>query len=64
MQGFAVTLAIGVLLSMFSAITVTRSLLRLLVGTPIAREPELLGAGLRAAPAGGAEDAAAAGGGS
>ena len=63
-QGFAVTLAIGVLLSMFSAITVTRSLLRLLVGTPIAREPELLGAGLRAAPAGGAEDAAAAGGGS
>jgi preprotein translocase subunit SecD len=32
-QGFAVTLAVGVVISMFSAITVTRTLLRLLVGT-------------------------------
>lgn len=32
-RGFAVTLAIGVILSMFTAITVTRILLRLLVGT-------------------------------
>jgi len=31
-RGFAITLAIGVLLSMFTAITVTRTLLRLLVG--------------------------------
>ncbi|MDP6607117.1 MAG: protein translocase subunit SecD [Dehalococcoidia bacterium] len=36
-QGFALVLLLGVLVSMFSAIVVTRSLLRLLVGTPIAR---------------------------
>ncbi len=36
-QGFALVLLIGVLISMFSAIVVTRSLLRLLVGTPLAR---------------------------
>lgn len=32
-KGFAITLAIGVLVSMFSAITVTRTLLRVVVGT-------------------------------
>ena len=41
-QGFAITLAVGVLVSMFSAITVTRSLLRLIVGTPLARRSDWL----------------------
>ena len=36
-KGFALTLAIGVLLSMFSAIIVTRTFLRLVVITPLAR---------------------------
>ena len=36
-QGFAATLAIGVLVSMFSAITVSRTLLRVLAATPISR---------------------------
>ena len=36
-QGFAVTLAVGVLVSMFSAIVVTRTLMRMLIGTRIAR---------------------------
>ncbi len=46
-QGFAITLGLGVLVSMFSAIVVTRSFLRLLVGTGIARNAEWLGANLR-----------------
>jgi preprotein translocase subunit SecD len=41
-QGFAVTLAVGVLVSMFSAIVVSRALLRLLVGTPFARRYDLI----------------------
>jgi len=36
-KGFALTLAIGVFISMFSAITVTRTFLKVLVGTPMAR---------------------------
>jgi len=36
-QGFALTLAVGVLVSMFSAITVTRALLRGFIGTGISR---------------------------
>jgi preprotein translocase subunit SecD len=36
-KGFALTLAIGVLVSMFSAITVTRSFLRVATATPIRR---------------------------
>jgi preprotein translocase subunit SecD len=36
-KGFALTLGIGVLVSMFSAITVTRTFLRLTIGTPLAR---------------------------
>lgn len=36
-KGFALTLGIGVLLSMFSAITVSRTFLKMLVGTPMAR---------------------------
>ncbi len=43
-KGFALTLAIGVLVSMFSAIIVTRTFLRLLVGTPLARNLWLFGA--------------------
>jgi preprotein translocase subunit SecD len=46
-RGFALTLAIGVGVSMFSALFVTRALLRLLLGTPVARNPEMLGANLR-----------------
>ena len=36
-KGFALTLAIGVLISMFSAITVTRTFLKMIVGTPLAK---------------------------
>lgn len=36
-KGFALTLAIGVFVSLFSAITVTRTLLRLAMGTPLVR---------------------------
>jgi protein-export membrane protein SecD/preprotein translocase SecF subunit len=53
-KGFALTLGIGVLVSMFSAIIVTRTYLRLLVGTPLARNmnlfaPDLAVARVRAA---------------
>jgi preprotein translocase subunit SecD len=41
--GFAVTLAIGVLLSMFSAIVVTRSFLHVLIGRRAALNPSLFG---------------------
>jgi preprotein translocase subunit SecD len=37
--GFALTLFIGVCVSMFTAITVTRTFLRLVVGTGIAHDP-------------------------
>ena len=36
-KGFALTLAIGVVVSMFSAITVTRTFLRIAMATPLAR---------------------------
>jgi len=42
--GFAVTLLIGVLASMFSAIIVTRTLLRLFVGTPLAKRTSIFSA--------------------
>jgi preprotein translocase subunit SecD len=42
--GFAVTLLIGVLVSMFSAIIVTRTLLRLFVGTALAKKTSLFSA--------------------
>ncbi len=42
--GFAVALLIGVLVSMFSAIIVTRTLLRLFVGTPLAKKTWLFSA--------------------
>jgi len=40
-MGFAVTLAIGVAISMFTAIVVTRTLLRILAGTRLARKASL-----------------------
>ncbi len=43
-KGFALTLAIGVLISLFSAIIVTRSLLRAIVGTPFGKSRWLFGA--------------------
>jgi preprotein translocase subunit SecD len=46
-QGFALTLAAGVLVSMFSALFVTRVFMRLIVGTGVARRSEWLGADLR-----------------
>ena len=42
-QGFAFTLAIGVVLSMFSAIFVTRTLLRTIIGTRWIQNPVLFG---------------------
>ena len=46
-QGFAVTLAIGVLVSMFSALTVTRIMMRSIIGTPLASRTDLLIADVR-----------------
>lgn len=45
-QGFAITLALGVGISMFSALVVTRALMRMLIGTGVARRYEWLGANL------------------
>jgi protein-export membrane protein SecD len=42
-QGFAVTLGIGILISMFTAITVTRTFLRIFVGNNILTHPWLFG---------------------
>ncbi len=43
-MGFALTLFIGVAVSMFTAIVVTRTLLRLFVGTPLAKKTGLFSA--------------------
>lgn len=43
-MGFALTLFIGVAVSMFTAITVTRTLLRLFIGTPLAGKTTLFSA--------------------
>lgn len=53
-KGFALTLAIGVAVSMFSAITVSRTFLKMVVGTPLARNHWLFNAEeeKRGAPAG------------
>jgi len=40
-MGFAITLLVGVVVSMFTAIVVTRTLLRLFVGTPLAKSTML-----------------------
>jgi preprotein translocase subunit SecD len=42
-RGFALTLAIGTLVSMFSAITVTRTLLRMIIGFRTFKNPALYG---------------------
>ena len=46
-KGFAVTLLIGILISMFTAIVVTRTLLRLFVGTGLAGKTSLFSAYVR-----------------
>jgi protein-export membrane protein SecD len=46
-QGFAVTLSIGIIVSMFTAIVVTRALLRFTLAWPIRRISALFGSGLR-----------------
>jgi preprotein translocase subunit SecD len=38
-KGFAITLALGIIISLFTAITVTRTLLRLIVPLPFAQNP-------------------------
>lgn len=43
-MGFALTLAIGVGVSMFSAITVSRTFLKMVVGTPLAKKQSLFNA--------------------
>ena len=43
-KGFALTLGLGVLVSMFSAIIVTRTFLQVLIGTPVMRHLWLFGA--------------------
>ncbi|MBI4090330.1 MAG: protein translocase subunit SecD [Candidatus Kerfeldbacteria bacterium] len=45
-KGFAVTLAIGIMVSMFSAITITRTLLRLVIGQWLDRHRRLIGSHL------------------
>lgn len=42
-RGFALTLGVGVLLSMFTAVVVVQALLHVLVGTALFRNPALLG---------------------
>lgn len=46
-KGFAITLGIGITVSMFTAIVVTRTLLRLFVGTPLARHTSLFSVSVR-----------------
>lgn len=46
-QGFAVTLGVGVMVSMFSAVVVTKSLLRLVFGWRVSTWSVLFGSGLR-----------------
>jgi preprotein translocase subunit SecD len=46
-SGFAVALLIGVLVSMFSAIVVTRTLLRLFIGSRLARKTSLFSVSVR-----------------
>jgi preprotein translocase subunit SecF len=43
-QGFAFNLAAGILVSMFTAITITKAFLKLMVGTPLAKNSFLMGA--------------------
>ena len=50
-KGFALTLGIGVLLSMFTALTVTRTFLRLAIGSPLTRRLSLFAPGVADRPA-------------
>ena len=43
-RGFAITLALGVLVSMFTAITVTRFIIRFLITSNVSKNPSFLGA--------------------
>jgi preprotein translocase subunit SecD len=52
-KGFALTLALGVFVSMFSAITVTRTFLHALIGTPVMRHLWLFGSDVEEARRGG-----------
>ncbi len=45
-KGFAVTLALGVILSMFTAVTITRMLLRLLIFSNFTKNPTFFGIGV------------------
>ncbi len=49
-MGFAITLAIGVLVSLFSSITVTRTFLRAVVGSGLVRHPWFYGASVPPTP--------------
>jgi len=53
-QGFALTLFLGVVVSMFTAVTVSRTLLRLMVDTGVARHPSWYGTNVKAPQGGGA----------
>jgi protein-export membrane protein SecD len=46
-QGFAITLGIGILVSMFSAIVVTKTFVRLIIAWPINKLTVLFGSGVR-----------------
>ena len=46
-KGFAVTLAIGIIISMFTAITITRTLLKLFVTAKVLSHPWLFGVSMR-----------------
>jgi len=50
-QGFALTLGVGVIVSLFSAITVTRTFMRALIGTRISRHHDWMVPDLRAVSA-------------
>jgi preprotein translocase subunit SecD len=50
-KGFALTLGLGVIFSMFTAITCTRTLLLFVLGLPQFRKPELFCPGISSAPA-------------
>ncbi len=49
-KGFAITLAIGILVSMFSAITITRTFMRLTSGAWLEKRHGLIGPGLHPTP--------------
>lgn len=57
-QGFALTLFLGVVVSMFTAVTVSRTLLRLMVDTGVAKHPSWYGTSVKA-PQGGVVSAPA-----